>query len=344
MTPRTYAMLDRALGAGVIPDPVLRLGSRYSAWTRNRRESRGGVVAQEQRLADLVQHMSTGPVAELPAKANEQHYELPAEFMALFMGPRRKYSCCYWPPGVDTLPAAEDAMLRLTCERAEIRDGMQILDLGCGWGAMSLWLAEHYDVHVVAVSNSHSQREWIEAERDLRGLTAKLEVVTADVNDFEPEGSFDRVISVEMFEHMRNWKELLRRISTWLKPDGRLFVHIFTHRRIAYTFQDTWASERFFTAGTMPSHELLLRFADNFVVRERWAIDGTHYARTLRAWLDRFDEQRDLALGILRAERGEQEAKRLVATWRLFFISTREIWNWNGGDEWMVSHYLLEPR
>jgi cyclopropane fatty-acyl-phospholipid synthase-like methyltransferase len=147
-----------------------------------------------------------------------------------------------------------------------------------------------------------------------------------------------------MFEHMRNWKELLRRISTWLKPDGKLFVHVFTHRRVAYRFHDTWASERFFTAGTMPSHELMLRFADDFVVRERWAVDGSHYARTLRAWLDRFDEQLDLAHLILRAQYGEQEAKRLVATWRLFFISTREIWSWRGGDEWMVSHYLLEPR
>ncbi|HVV36245.1 MAG TPA: cyclopropane-fatty-acyl-phospholipid synthase family protein [Acidimicrobiales bacterium] len=343
MTARRYELLDRALSLGVVPDAALRLGSRLSAWNRERNEARGGVEAQERRSADIVAHMSTGPVAELPAKANEQHYELPADFMALFMGARRKYSCCYWPAGVDTLDAAEDAMLRLTCERARIADGMQVLDLGCGWGALSLWMAEHYDVCIVAVSNSQSQRAWIEAERDRRGLTEKLEVITADVNAFEPEGSFDRVVSVEMFEHMRNWKELLHRISTWLKPDGLLFVHVFSHRSLAYRFADTWASERFFTAGTMPSHDLLLRFGEDFAVRERWALDGSHYAKTLAAWLERFDARRDEALAVLRRDRSESEARRLVATWRLFFISTKEIWSWRRGNAWMVSHYLLDP-
>jgi cyclopropane-fatty-acyl-phospholipid synthase len=344
MTSRRYAALDRVLATGVVPDFALTLGARFSSWSRERLESRGGVGEQELRLGDMLRHMSTGPIAEVPAKANEQHYELPADFMALFMGPRRKYSCCYWPDGVDTLEDAENAMLKLTCERAGIRDGMQILDLGCGWGALSLYLAEHFDVNVVGVSNSNSQREWIEAERDRRGLTGKLTVITADINDFEPEGSFDRVMSVEMFEHMRNWRELLRRISSWLKPDGRLFVHVFTHRRLAYRFEDTWFAERFFTAGTMPSHGLMARFSDHFILRERWALNGTHYAKTLDAWLQRFDAREVEGKSILRRERPEAEVRRLFETWRVFFISARETWKWRGGDQWMVSHYLLEPR
>jgi cyclopropane-fatty-acyl-phospholipid synthase len=344
MTARRYALLDRALAAGVLPDPALRLGAKYSAWSRARNETRGGVAAQEARMADLIAHMSTGPIAEVPAKANEQHYELPADFMALFMGARRKYSCCYWPEGVTTLDDAENAMLKLTCERAGVRDGMQILDLGCGWGALSLYLAEHFDVQVVAVSNSNRQREWIETARDERGLTGKLTVITADVNEFEPDGSFDRVMSVEMFEHMRNWKELLRRISTWLKPDGKLFVHVFTHRSAGYRFDGTWAAERFFTAGTMPSHDLLLRFADDFVVRERWAVNGLHYAKTLDAWLQRYDAEAERAMALLRAEYSERNAKLLFGIWRVFFIATTETWKWRKGNEWMVSHYLLEPR
>ena len=344
MTARRYALLDRALAADVLPDAALRLGSKFSAWSRERNESRGGVDAQEARLADMVAHMSAGPIAEVPAKANEQHYELPADFMALFMGARRKYSCCYWPDGVETLEQAEDAMLRLTCERAGVRDGMRILDLGCGWGALSLYLAEHFDVQVVGVSNANRQREWIEAARDARGLTDKLTVVTADVNEFEPEGAFDRVMSVEMFEHMRNWKELLHRISTWLKPEGKVFIHVFTHRTLAYRFDGTWAAERFFTAGTRPSHDLLMHFSDDFVVKQRWAINGEHYAKTLDAWLQRYDEHADRAFALLRAENSERAAKRLFATWRVFFIATTETWKWRGGNEWMVSHYLLEPR
>jgi len=344
MTARRYALLDRSLSSGLVPDSVLRLGSKWGAWKRQRDEEVGGVEGQEARLVDMIARMSSGPIAEVPAKANEQHYELPAEFMAAFLGPRRKYSGCYWPEGVTTLEQAEDAMLKLTCERAGVKDGMQILDLGCGWGALSLWLVEHYDVNVVGVSNSNRQREWIESERDRRGLTEKLTIITADVNEFEPEGSFDRVMSVEMFEHMRNWKELLHRVSTWIKPEGKVFIHVFTHRRLAYTFQDTWASERFFTAGTMPSHDLLLRFNDDLVVKERWAVDGTHYAKTLAAWLERFDAKKDEAMRIATAESGAKKAKMMFGLWRMFFISTKEIWNYHGGNEWMVSHYLLEPR
>ena len=344
MTSRRYAMLDSALASGLLPDSLLRVASRAATWKRQRDEERGGVEAQDARLRDLVAHMKSGPVAEVPAKANEQHYELPAEFMALILGPRRKYSGCYWPEGVTNIGDAEEAMLKLSCERAGVRDGMEILDLGCGWGALSLYLAEHYDVKVTGVSNSNRQREWIEAERDRKGLTNKLTILTADVNEFDPGRTFDRVMSVEMFEHMRNWSELLRRVGKWLKPDAKAFIHVFSHRRLGYRFENTWAAERFFTAGVMPSHDLMLHFADDLAVTQRWAVSGTHYAKTLEAWLERLDANKEEALRILSADSTPRDAKVLLANWRLFLLSTREIWGYHGGDEWIVSHYLLEPR
>jgi cyclopropane-fatty-acyl-phospholipid synthase len=339
-----YRLLDRALEHGLLPDPLLRAGSMFGAWERERREARGGVEAQARRLSALVAHMSSGPVAEVPEKANEQHYELPAAFLGLILGPRRKYSGCLWPEGVESLAAAEEAMLALTCERARVGDGMRVLDLGCGWGSLSLWLAERFPAaRITGVSNSHRQREWIEAQAAARGLR-NVSIVTADVNDFEPEESFDRVISVEMFEHMRNWRELLRRVASWLEPDGLAFVHVFSHRTIPYRFTGTWAAERFFTAGTMPCHELLPRFQEDLRVIGSWVVPGTHYARTLEAWLERLDAHREQALALLQADgRGRDEALRLLGGWRLFLLSTREIWRYRGGNRWLVSHYLLEP-
>jgi cyclopropane-fatty-acyl-phospholipid synthase len=345
MTAARYRLLDTLLASDLLPDPVLRAGSRRGATLRERRERRGGVVAQEQRLTALVDRMSTGPIAELPEKANEQHYELPSEFLELILGPRRKYSGCLWEPGTRTLAQAEEAMLELTCKRAGVQDGMRILDLGCGWGSLSLWLAERYpNAHVTAVSNSGLQRELIEAQRDRLGAT-NLEPVTADVNDFQPQRRFDRVISVEMFEHMRNWRELLRRISGWLKDDGRLFVHVFSHRTLPYRFEGTWAAERFFTAGVMPSHDLLARFQEHMLLERRWVLPGTHYARTLDAWLDQLDANTEKALEILQsAGRSGRQARTLLGAWRLFLISTAEIWRSGGGQRWLVSHYLLSPR
>jgi cyclopropane-fatty-acyl-phospholipid synthase len=342
--PLRYRVLDVALGARILPDPILHAGARAGALARVLREQRGGARARERRSQALLESMRSGPIAEQPAKANEQHYELPAEFLALFLGPRRKYSACLWPDGVDDIGQAEEHMLALTCERARIRDGVDVLDLGCGWGALSLYVAERYpEARVLAVSNSHRQREWIESERDRRGLRG-LEVRTADVNSFVPERSFDRVVSVEMFEHMRNWAELLRRVRAWLAPEGSAFVHVFSHRSLSYRFEGTWAAERFFTAGMMPSHGLLAHFDDALVPAQTWAVSGLHYARTLRAWLARLDERAAEAREILAAHTSVREARRLLATWRLFLISTAEMWSWRGGDEWMVSHYLLEPR
>jgi cyclopropane-fatty-acyl-phospholipid synthase len=339
-------MLDHALERSLLGDPVLRAGSLYGAWARERRESRGGVAGRQARVRALVARMSSGPIAEVPEKANEQHYELPAAFLALMLGPRMKYSGCLWDSGVSGLAQAEEAMLALTCARAQVADGMRILDLGCGWGSLSLWLAERYPAaSVVGVSNSALQREWIEAQCAARGLR-NLSVVTADVNEFAPSGRFDRVLSIEMFEHMRNWQALLGRVAGWLEPEaGKAFVHVFSHRWMPYLFQGTWAAERFFTAGLMPSHDLMLWFQQDLAVAGQWSVPGTHYARTLSAWLGNLDARRDEAVAVLHESgRSEAEARRLLGTWRLFLLSTEVIWRYRDGERWGVSQYLLEPR
>jgi cyclopropane-fatty-acyl-phospholipid synthase len=341
---RRYELLDRALSNHLLPDAALLLGSRLAATRRLKSEREGGVQAQEDRLRSLVWHMSHGPILEVPERGNQEHYELPAEFFELFLGPRHKYSCGYWPDGTNDLATAEDAMLRLTCERAQIADGMDILDLGCGWGSLSLWLGEHYpNARVTGITASVPQREHIEAECKRRGIS-NVEIATSDANHYDPGRDVDRVLSVEMFEHMRNWKELLRRISGRLKPDGgKAFVHLFSHRSLAYRFEGTWAAERFFAGGTMPSHDLLLCFQEHLLVEDRWAVSGTHYAKTLRAWLERLDANSPHALAILEKHSSRGEARRQLAAWRLFMLSTAETWHFHGGDEWLVSHYLLRP-
>ena len=345
MTVIRYRLLDAALEHDLLPDGLLRAGSRLGCRLRLRGATKGGITQTDDRTRALVQRMSSGDVAEVPEKANEQHYELPAEFLGLFLGPRRKYSGCLWTEGAHDLAEAEEAMLRLTCERAEVADGMELLDLGCGWGSLSLWLAEQYpNSRVLGVSNSRGQREYIEARAGERGLT-NLEVVTCDVNVFAPGRRFDRVVSIEMFEHMRNWQELLGRVGSWLTPGGKAFVHVFSHAHVPYRFDGTWAAERIFTGGVMPSHDLMLHFQRDLEVTGRWVVDGRHYAKTLEAWLRRLDANRDAALKILTTATGSRRAaRRLFGTWRLFLLSTAEIWAWRGGNEWLVSHYLLEPR
>jgi len=341
----SHRLLDRALAHGLLPDPLLVAGSRLGARARLAREQRGGVEAQEARLRALLARMRSGPIAELPERANAQHYELPAAFFELFLGPRMKYSSGLWDRPVEDLAAAEEAMLARTCERAGIADGMRVLDLGCGWGSLALWVCErHPAASVVAVSNSRSQRDWIERAARERGIGERLRVLTADASSLELDGRFDRVVSVEMFEHMRNWEALLARIAGWLRDDGRLFVHVFSHRRLAYEFAGTWAAERFFTAGRMPSHDLLLHFQHDLEVRERWALAGTHYARTLAAWLERLDAHGAQARELLAEVLGARQADAAFAGWRLFLLSTAQLWGWRGGSEWMVSQYLLAPR
>ena len=288
--------------------------------------------------------MSTGPIAEKVEAANDQHYEVPPGFFKLILGPRLKYSSCIWTGEGDTLERAEERMLELTCQRAGIEDGMEVLDLGCGWGSITLYVAERFpNCRVTAVSNSSGQKRSIDAEAKRLGLE-NVEVITADVNGFDPKRRFDRVVSVEMFEHMRNWKELLGRVSAWLTPEGRAFIHVFSHRRFAYRYGESWSSNRFFTAGTMPSHDLMLRFQQHLEVERRWAVNGNHYARTLDAWLDKLDANRGEARRILGAVKSDRDAAEAVAIWRVFLIAARETWACANGQEWIVSHYLLKAR
>jgi cyclopropane-fatty-acyl-phospholipid synthase len=284
------------------------------------------------------------PIAERPDVANVQHYEVPPEFFALVLGPRRKYSCCLYDGG--GLASAEERALRETAAHAGLADGQDILELGCGWGSLSLWMAEHFpNARITAVSNSQGQRGYIEAQAAARGF-ANLRIVTADMNDFAPDGRFDRVVSVEMFEHMRNWPSLLRRIHTWLRPDGALFLHVFSHRAAPYLFhtedKEDWIAQHFFTGGMMPSHGLIHHVAETFTVEQEWRWNGEHYARTARDWLANFDRNETAVMDVLRRVYGA-DAALWKRRWRLFFLATAGLFGHAGGEEWGVSHYRLRP-
>jgi cyclopropane-fatty-acyl-phospholipid synthase len=340
-------ILDHLLAAGVVPDPITRLGIRALLAKRLREEAAGGVEAQQARLMSFVEELRRSPLAVHTDAANEQHYEVPAEFYKLVLGPRLKYSSGYWPRAETTFAQSEEYMLALTCERAQLADGQEILELGCGWGSLTLFMAERYPhSRITAVSNSHSQRAFIEGEAARRGLS-NVRIITADARQFTPSGTYDRIVSVEMFEHMRNYQELFARIATWLKHDGLLFVHIFAHTKFAYPFEDKgsddWMARYFFTGGIMPSENLFHYFHDHLGLARQWRVSGTHYAKTSEAWLQNMDAHAERIGEIFKATYG-RDAKKMFAYWRIFFMACAELWNYAGGEEWVVAHYLFQPR
>ena len=331
---------------GLVPDSVIRAGIRRLL-DRKLKEIHVTDVEKAAIIKNrFVQMMGESPIALVPHLANEQHYEVPAAFYSEVLGRNRKYSCCYWPTGVNDLDAAEDAALQVTAERAGIEDGMKVLDLGCGWGSLSLWIAEHFPkASVTSVSNSRSQRDYIVRAAENRGIE-NIEVHVCDMNDFAAPGTYARIVSVEMFEHMRNYPELFRRISNWLEPDGRFFMHIFCHRTTPYEYIDRgpsdWMSRHFFSGGIMPSADLPMRIGGDLTVERHWQWNGDHYARTLRAWLDKMDARKGAVMPILEDTYGKDQADRWRMRWRIFFMACEELFACNGGREWYVSHYLLK--
>jgi cyclopropane-fatty-acyl-phospholipid synthase len=333
---------------GLVPDPLVRAGIRRLL--KQRLLEIGAFDAEHSAdvAAQFAASLASAPVALVPDKANEQHYEVPAAFFGAVLGRHRKYSSGYWPEGVDDLDAAEAAALQLTCEHAKLADGQHILELGCGWGSLSLWMAEHYPAaRITAVSNSNSQREYIESTARNRGLH-NLRVITCDMNRFDIDERFDRVVSVEMFEHMRNWPELFRRVGTWLKPGGKFFMHIFVHRSTPYEFvardASDWMSRFFFSGGMMPSDDLPLHCQDHLRFVQRWRWSGHHYERTLNAWLAKMDAQRDSLWPLFEQTYGRDQAKIWWMRWRIFFMSCAELFGYDKAREWWVSHYLFERR
>ena len=330
---------------GLLSDSLIRWGIRELDKKRLRLEDLGDREKQRQALERFVEELRQSPIAVQIHKPKEQHYELPPAFFEQILGKWMKYSSCYWPQGVDSLDKAEEAMLELTCERAQLEDGMEILELGSGWGSLSRWMAEKYpNSRVVTVSNSRPQGEFIKARCAALKLD-NIELMSADMNDFHTDRTFHRIVSVEMFEHMRNWEKLLARIATWLKPEGKLFLHIFTHRKFAYLFEDegddNWLGRHFFTAGLMASHELLLHFQKDLIVEDDWRVNGVHYKKTADAWLSNLDRRRKQILPLLAKTYGQGQAERWLQRWRIFFLACSELWGYGNGKEWLVSHYRL---
>jgi cyclopropane-fatty-acyl-phospholipid synthase len=339
------ALIDRVVGLGESfpwPDRLLRHAIRTMVAQTDRKQTAAPPGTNEL----FARAMADYPVAVHAADANQQHYELPERFFGLVLGPRRKYSCGFFPTEKTTLAEAEEHALAETARHAGLQDGQAILELGCGWGSLSLWMAEHFpNAQITSVSNSHSQRTYISGEAQRRNLS-NLTVVTADMTDFATSETFDRVVSVEMFEHMANWRLLLARVKGWLAPDGRAFIHVFSHTVTPYRFDHNnpadWIAKHFFTGGLMPSHALMMEFPESFVVEQDWRWSGVHYQRTADAWLANYDAHAEEIAEILRDVYGA-DAALWRRRWRLFFLATSGLFGYASGNAWGVSHYRLAP-
>ncbi len=347
MSKGTLSLIELA-ERGLIPDPLLRQGIRRLCAQRLRDEHVDDIERADARSRALLRQLRDSPIAIETAAANEQHYEVPARLFELCLGPRLKYSSCLYPTGNESLAQAEEAMLQLYAERALLADGQRILELGCGWGSLTLWMAEQYPLaRITGVSNSRSQREHILAQAQARGL-ANIEILTRDVNTLALEGRFDRVVSIEMFEHVRNHARLLQRIAGWLADDGLLFVHIFCHRTALYPFDDDgeedWMARHFFTGGLMPAADTLAQLQDDLVLQRRWLLSGRHYQRTAEHWLQNQDAHRQEVMQVLAATYGDDQAARWAQRWRMFWMSCAELFGYDGGNQWGVAHYRFGKR
>ncbi len=331
---------------GYLPDWVIRRGIRGLLRRRLREIDLSDCRTRREHLRRFLARNADQSIALVPDKANRQHYEVPSGFFQLVLGARLKYSSAIWPEGVDTLDQAEEAMLDLTCRRAALADGLDILELGCGWGSLTIWMAEHYPKsRILAVSNSRSQKKFIDESCAARGLD-NVRVVTADVNEFDIDQLFDRVVSVEMFEHVHNHRRLMRRIGSWLRPDGKLFIHVFCHRDYAYDFDvdgaDNWMGRHFFSGGIMPSDDMFLYLQDSLTIEEHWRVPGRHYARTAQAWLENLDRRRTQVVSLFGSKGDGSDPGVMFRRWRLFFMACQELFAYRGGQEWWVSHYLFQ--
>ncbi len=336
---------DKLIEQNKVPDLLLRKGIRNLLKQRLNDENKGGVEAQQAHLMSLIAQLKASPIAVNTADANQQHYEVPTTFYQYCLGKNLKYSSGYWKTGVTDIDTSEDDMLELTCQRADLQNGQQVLELGCGWGSLSLYMAAKFPKSTFkVVSNSRTQKIFIDDTAKERGIK-NLVVITADINTFSIEEQFDRIVSVEMFEHMRNYQLLMQKTASFLKPDGKVFIHIFTHKEYAYLFEvkdDTdWMSKYFFTGGIMPSDDLLFYFNDHLTVEDHWHVSGTHYAKTSEAWLKNMDAHKAGIMPLFEATYGKDQALKWWVYWRIFYMACAELWKYNNGNEWIVSHYLF---
>lgn len=340
-------LATRLAESGRLPDALLRMGIRRMCAQRLKDQRKGGTDAVFARQQAWLDGLREDAIAVEPQGASRQQHELPQEFFRLCLGKNLKYSSCFWDDTTTDLSQAEEKMLRLYCERAELVNANHILELGCSWGSLTLWMAERYPrATITAVSNSRLQKEFIEARCRERAIF-NVEVITANINALQlPEAVFDRVVSIEMFEHMRNYQELLSRVAGWLKPGGKLFVHLFCHRELLYLFEaegdDPWMGRHFFTGGLMPAADTLLKFQEQLTIEERWLLPGTHYQKTANAWLENQDANHDQVMGLMRQAYGVADAGRWYQRWRMFWMACAELFGYANGNEWMVAHYRFK--
>ncbi|MBA2612836.1 MAG: class I SAM-dependent methyltransferase [Bacteroidetes bacterium] len=336
---------DKLLEKDKLPDSLIRIGIRKLLKQRLQDEDKGNTEAQQAHLMELIAELKASPIAVNTQEANEQHYEVPTQFYQYCLGKNLKYSSGYWNEGVTDIDTSEKDMLELTCQRAELQDGQDVLELGCGWGSLSLFMAAKFPKsNFTVVSNSRTQKIYIDEQAKQRNIN-NLTVITININDFTLDKTFDRVVSVEMFEHMRNYQKLMHKVATLLKPNGKLFVHIFTHKEFAYKFEvkddSDWMSKYFFTGGIMPSDDLLLYFNEHLNIQKHWHLSGNHYSKTSEAWLQNMDTHRAKIIPLFEQTYGKENAIKWWVYWRIFYMACAELWNYNNGEEWIVSHYLF---